>query len=59
MVRMTPLQKKNKREQKEYHTKRRGSWNGLCPVTRTVPNVKGYDRNRDKRSIAANRTAEE
>jgi hypothetical protein len=49
MVRMTPLQKQSKREQKEYHAKQRGSWNGLCPVTRTVPNGKGYDRNRDKR----------
>jgi hypothetical protein len=51
MIRMTPLQKQSKREQKEYHAKQRGSWNGLCPVTRTVPNGKGYDRNRDKRCL--------
>jgi hypothetical protein len=30
MMRMTPLRKQNKREQKEYHAKQRGSWNGLC-----------------------------
>jgi hypothetical protein len=30
MMRMTPLQKQSKREQKEYHTKQRGSWNGLA-----------------------------
>lgn len=53
MARMTPLQKQSKREQKGYHAKRRGSWNGLCPVTWTVPNGRGYDRNRDKRSLAA------
>jgi hypothetical protein len=37
-------QKQSKREQKEHHAKQRGSWNGLCPVTRTIPNRKGYDR---------------
>ena len=34
--------------QKEYNNKQQGSWNGLCPVTRTVPNRKAYDRNRIK-----------
>ena len=28
--------------------KHRNTWNGLNPVTRTVPNGKGYDRNKQK-----------
>lgn len=31
------------------HAKQRGSWYGISPVTRTVPNGKAYDRNRVKR----------
>ena len=29
-------------------SKHRNTWNGLNPVTRTVPNGKGYDRNKQK-----------
>lgn len=43
-----PLDKQSKKAQKEYHNRQRGSCNGLCPVTRTVPNRKAYDRNRIK-----------
>ncbi len=50
---MVPLSKRSKKEQKRYHDKQRGSWYGLCPVTRTVPNKKAYDRNRVKRSHTA------
>lgn len=46
---LVPLKKQSKKAQKEYHAKRRGSWHGVSPVTRTVPNGKGYDRNRMKR----------
>lgn len=49
-MKMTPLKKQSKRAQKEYHSKKRGSWNGVSPVTRTVPSGKVYDRNRVKRS---------
>jgi len=48
MSKLTPLKKQSKRAQKEYHAKQRGSWNGLNPVTRIVPNKKVYDRNRAK-----------
>ena len=48
MEQWIPLDKQSKKAQKEYHSKQRGSWNGLCPVTRTVPNRKAYDRNRIK-----------
>ena len=44
MKQMVPLSKQSKQAQKEYHKKQRGSWYGLNPVTRTVPNKKVYDR---------------
>lgn len=49
MKKVTPLNKQSKRAQKEFHNKQRGSWHGLNPVTRAVPNGKAYDRNRIKR----------
>ena len=48
MKQPVPLTKQSKRAQKSYHKKQRGSWYGLNPVTRTVPNKKGYDRHRAK-----------
>lgn len=41
--------KQSKKQRKEYNAKQRGSWNGISPVTRIVPNGKAYDRNRIKR----------
>lgn len=38
-----PLEKRSKKEQKAYHAQQRGSWNGVNPVTRVVPNKKVYD----------------
>ena len=49
MTNTVPLKKQNKRAQKEYHSKKRGSWYGISPVTRSVPSGKVYDRNRMKR----------
>ena len=49
MVNTVPLKKQSKRAQKEFHSKRRGSWYGISPVTRSVPSGKVYDRNRMKR----------
>ena len=49
MTNTVPLKKQRKRAQKEFHSKRRGSWYGISPVTRTVPSGKAYDRNRIKR----------
>ena len=48
MNQWVPMEKQSKKAQREYHSKQRGSWNGLCPVTRTVPNKKAYDRKRMK-----------
>lgn len=54
MKQMIPLSKQSKRVQKEYHKKQRGSWCGLNPVTRTVPNKKAYDRNNAKAELNKN-----
>lgn len=49
MVNIVPLKKQSKRAQKEFHSKRRGSWYGISPVTRAVPSRRLYDRKRIKR----------
>ncbi len=54
MVQTVPLNKRSKKAQREYHAKLRGTWNGLNPVTRTVPSGKVYDRNRVKRANLGN-----
>ena len=46
MINTVPLKKQSKRAQKEFHSKRRGSWYGILPVTRTVPSRRLYDRKR-------------
>lgn len=51
MTQMVPLNKQSKRAQKAYHARQRGSWNGLNPVTRIVPDGKRYDRSRAKREM--------
>ena len=48
MDKFIPISKQTKKQQKEYYSKHRNTWNGLNPVTRTVPNGKGYDRNKQK-----------
>ena len=48
MDRYVPISKRSKREQKEFYSSQRNTWNGLNPVTRTVPNGKGYNRNKIK-----------
>ena len=46
---MIPLTKQSKKQQRAYFAAKRGSWNGVNPVPRTVPSKKLYDRNRMKR----------
>ena len=58
MEQWIPLNKQSKKAQKKYHDKQRGSWNGICPVTRTVPNRKAYDRNRIKQTDRQTRGAD-
>ena len=47
MDKYVPLNKRSKKAQKEYHKQQRATWN-MNPVTRTVPNGKGYNRNKMK-----------
>ena len=49
MLKTIPLTKQSKKEQRAFYAAKRGSWNGVNPVTRVVPNKKAYDRNRLKR----------
>ncbi len=39
-----PLDKRSKKQQKEYHDKQRKDWNGVNPVTRKVESKKLYNR---------------
>ena len=54
-----PLEKQSKRVRKAHHDKQRGSWNGMVPVTRLIPNKRAYDRSRSKRADRSIRAAEE
>ncbi len=48
MQNMIPLHKQSKKAQRAYHSRQRGSWSGVKPVTRVLPNGKAYDRKRMK-----------
>ena len=48
MDKFVPLGKKSKKAQKEFHAKQRRTWEGISPVTRTVPNGKAYNRKKLK-----------
>ena len=39
-----PLEKRSKREQREYYASRRKTWGGIDPVTRKPPNPRAYTR---------------
>ena len=43
-----PLDKRSKREQKEYHTVQRRDWGNLNPITRKVESGKVYNRKKSK-----------
>ena len=43
-VKLIPLNKQSKKEQKKYHARSRRDWNGLKPSTRVVKSKKVYDR---------------
>lgn len=45
---MTPIAKQSKKARKVYYAGKRGSWNGVCPVTRVAKSGKAYDRRRFK-----------
>ena len=43
-VKLIPLNKQSKKEQKKHHARSRRDWNGLKPTTRVVKSKKVYDR---------------
>lgn len=49
MKQAVPLAKQSKKAQKAFHAGRRGSWNGVDPVTKIVPNGKAYKRAKSRR----------
>lgn len=47
-MKVTPLKKQSKKNQRKFHAAKRGTWNGVSPVTRIVQSKRIYDRNRTK-----------
>ena len=58
MMKYVPLEKQSKKAQKEHHDRQRGSWNGVVPVTRVVPDKKKYERSRIRHADRLLRNAE-
>ena len=46
MNRHIPLEKQSKKQQKAWHLKKRGSWEGVKPVTRVAESRTIYSRKR-------------
>lgn len=49
MQKHIPFEKLSKKKQRELNAKRRGSWNGVDPVTRKTENGKAYNRKKTQR----------
>ena len=45
-MKIVPLKKQSKKEQRKYYARLRSDWNGLNPTTRVVKSKKVYDRNK-------------
>ena len=52
MSKYVSLDKRSKKQQKEYHSKQRRTWEELNPVTRSVPSGKAYNRKKEKERIS-------
>ena len=51
MIKVSKVNKQAKRAQRAFYTKQRGSWNGLCPVTKRIESGKTYCRAKSKREL--------
>lgn len=51
MKKYVSLDKRSKKAQREYYSKRRHTWGELNPVTRSVPSGKTYNRNKNKQEM--------
>lgn len=57
MKQAVPIAKQSKKAQKAFHAGQRGSWNGVNPVTQTIPSGKAYNRSKarqEARSLIRN-----
>lgn len=43
-MKVVPLKKQSKKEQRKYHARLRRDWNGMKPTTRVAKSKKVYDR---------------
>ena len=48
MKKYVSIDKRSKKAQKEYYSKKRLTWGEFNPVTRSVPSGKTYNREKDK-----------
>lgn len=46
-----PLNKRSKKAQREFHSRRRKTWGVTDPVTKSVPSKKTYNRKKEKQRI--------
>lgn len=51
MKQYVTLDKRSKKAQREYHSKKRITWGDFNPVTRSVPSTKEYNRKKEKKRI--------
>ena len=45
------MDKRSKKQQREYYSAQRHTWGQVNPVTRTMKSVKTYDRSREKKEL--------
>ena len=48
-MKLVPLEKQSKKEQRKFHARKRRDWKGLKPTTRVVKSKKVYDRKKLKK----------
>lgn len=48
-MKVVPLKKQSKKEQRKFYARKRRDWNGLKPTTRVVESKKIYDRKKLKK----------
>lgn len=51
MVKYVPLNKRSKKAQREFHSRKRKTWGTTDPVTKSVPSKKTYNRKKEKQRI--------
>ena len=49
MEKFIPYEKLSKKKKRELDAKRRGSWGGICPVTRKPADPKAYNRRKARK----------